>query len=185
MAIRPCQRTSPRQIRCKLTHWRICWHVKHSLPLYEIKKMKFRILIALLLLTFNNSVYSQSNDDVSGIWNVTFRGYLYCDTLFYVDSLGNRTDQIYEIDTIAFLSRKFNPSTWNFINNKLTITQKNESGKIETKNFKYKFLESGLLISSKNEQFKYYIEEIRNDKLVLFNDEHDPKSPRIELTKIK
>jgi hypothetical protein len=145
--------------------------------------MKATFLIIFLSISFNCESNCQSNGDINGVWEVNFEGSLRFDSIFITDSFGNRTNELSSIDTTRIEEIRIGKKIWMFENHELKIKTEKLPGRYYTREFQYKFLESGLLITSKSNQFKYYIEQIENDKLVLINKQDNSEPNRIELLK--
>ena len=132
-------------------------------------------------MSFKLKTWSQPIEDVNGVWEVNYNGQIRIDSVFEYDfdSFGNQIEKLVSIDTLNLRDLNLKRSIWEFNNHTLKIKREILPGRFYEQQYQFIFLESGLLLTSNNNQLKYYIEQIKNDKLVLINSD----KTRIELIK--
>ena len=146
--------------------------------------MKPTLIILFIIFIAKQFSICQPPDNMYGNWEVTFEGFVsQADTLFLADSFGNITDEIYSIDKIYEENLDFKLSTWKFFKGNVLIYRLNKFGNLTVNRYEFKFVESGLILKSEQEENLFLIEELEDNRLVLIYPHQNSLQNVVELIK--
>ena len=146
--------------------------------------MKPTLIILLIIFLTKQFSICQPPDNMIGNWKVTFEGFVsQSDTLFLADSYGNITDEIHSIDKIYEENPDFKLSTWKFNKENVLIYRLDKFGNLTVNRYKFKFVESGLILKSDQEENLFLIEELEDNRLVLIYPHQNSLQNVVELIK--